>query len=353
MSKSKLTLIVDGNWLLMSRKSVMDSRFGSDEELIKELRFLMIKSLNIVLKTFPAIDNIMFVSDGGSWRVDYPKPSFIDEEYKGNREPDPNTDWETIWAGYEHFLNVLKTTGINVYREKGIEGDDWCAYLSHKLNSEGTNCIIWTKDHDLIQLVRTNSDGCFTAWYESNTGIYIEKKDDDEIDFLFNSTYNENEEILKGIIKNSKTVNEINPSDIIIDKIIRGDAGDNIFPIILKRAKNAESTKKFKVAHKDIDFTLDYFNDDAIKSWINKIVNSNSYKDRIIGDKDENTIYEHFIYNRTLVALDNKIYPQYIMDKFNERTAEYTCSTNITEAENILITEKNGDNDIFDIVLNS
>ena len=61
MSKSKLTLIVDGNWLLMSRKSVMNNRFNTDEELIKELKLLMIKSLNAVLRTFPSIDNINLI----------------------------------------------------------------------------------------------------------------------------------------------------------------------------------------------------------------------------------------------------------------------------------------------------
>ena len=88
MSKSKLTLIVDGNWLLMSRKSVMNNRFNTDEELIKELKLLMIKSLNVVLRTFPSIDNIMFVSDGGSWRNNIEIPEFLQKEgieYKGNR----------------------------------------------------------------------------------------------------------------------------------------------------------------------------------------------------------------------------------------------------------------------------
>ena len=80
MSKSKLTLIVDGNWLLMSRKSVMNNRFNTDEELIKELKLLMIKSLNVVLRTFPSIDNIMFVSDGGSWRNNIEIPEFLQKE---------------------------------------------------------------------------------------------------------------------------------------------------------------------------------------------------------------------------------------------------------------------------------
>ena len=149
----------------------MNNRFNTDEELIKELKLLMIKSLNVVLRTFPSIDNIMFVSDGGSWRNNIEIPEFLQKEgveYKGNRVQDPNTDWKVIFDGYHDFIDTMKNCGINVYREQNIEGDDWCWYLSQKLNSEGTNCIIWTRDHDLMQLVKTNSDGCFTAWYEKD-----------------------------------------------------------------------------------------------------------------------------------------------------------------------------------------
>ena len=57
MSKSKLTLIVDGNWLLMSRLSVLNNRFVDELELNQELKLMLIKSINVVLRNFPFIDN--------------------------------------------------------------------------------------------------------------------------------------------------------------------------------------------------------------------------------------------------------------------------------------------------------
>ena len=88
--KSKLTLIVDGNWLLMSRLAVMNGRYPNMDELLRELKLLMIRSINLVLKTFPNIDNVIFVADGGSWRNDIANvPQFLINEgieYKGNRE---------------------------------------------------------------------------------------------------------------------------------------------------------------------------------------------------------------------------------------------------------------------------
>ena len=81
MTKSKLTLIVDGNWLLMSRLAVMNGRYPNMDELLRELKLLMIRSINLVLKTFPNIDNVIFVADGGSWRNDIANvPQFLINE---------------------------------------------------------------------------------------------------------------------------------------------------------------------------------------------------------------------------------------------------------------------------------
>ena len=47
MPKSKLTLIVDGNWLLMSRLSVLNNRFVDELELNQELKLMLSKSINV------------------------------------------------------------------------------------------------------------------------------------------------------------------------------------------------------------------------------------------------------------------------------------------------------------------
>ena len=91
-NKSKLTLIVDGNRLLISSWAVLNGRFYDDAEMCRELQLAMVKSINVVLRTFPSIDNIIFVSDGGSWRQKVPIPSFMTEEYKDNRQLDNNNN---------------------------------------------------------------------------------------------------------------------------------------------------------------------------------------------------------------------------------------------------------------------
>ena len=113
MPKSKLTLIVDGNWLLMSRLSVLNNRYVDEYELNQELKLMLIKSINIVLHTFIDIDNIIFVADGGSWRNSIEVPDFLYKEktsedqsveYKGNRVRSSDINWELLFNSYDDFI---------------------------------------------------------------------------------------------------------------------------------------------------------------------------------------------------------------------------------------------------------
>ena len=345
-NKSKLTLIVDGNWLLMSRLSVLNNRYKDESELCQELKLLMLKSMEIVLRQFPSIDNIIFVSDGGSWRNKIQVPKFLEEagiEYKGNREKSDEINWELIFDEFEKFISVLSSTGITVSRENGIEGDDWCWYWSTKLNEENTNCIIWTKDKDLTQLVKTNSDNCFTVWWNKESGLLSENKPDEELNFLFNFKYDENELIFKELIKNAKNDSCINPKHIILDKIIRGDLGDNIIPILYRKSK----TKQFRVASKDIPENLNIHNETEIRQYIHNLLNSKTYLNKV--EKDEEDIVQHFIYNVKLVELNKTNYPDNILEIFDKHSS-YNVTKDITIAENLIRANSNKLKNVLDFI---
>ena len=345
-NKSKLTLIVDGNWLLMSRLSVLNNRYKDELELCQELKLLMLKSMEIVLRQFPSIDNIIFVSDGGSWRNKIQVPKFLEEagiEYKGNREKSDEINWELIFDEFEKFISVLSSTGITVSRENGIEGDDWCWYWSTKLNEENTNCIIWTKDKDLTQLVKTNSDNCFTVWWNKESGLLSENKPDEELNFLFNFKYDENELIFKELIKNAKNDSCINPKHIILDKIIRGDLGDNIIPILYRKSK----TKQFRVASKDIPENLNVHDETEIRQYIHNLLNSKTYLNKV--EKDEEDIVQHFIYNVKLVELNKTNYPDNILEIFDKHSS-YNVTKDITIAENLIRANSNKLKNVLDFI---
>ena len=320
--------------------------FKDELELCQELKLLMLKSMEIVLRQFPSIDNIIFVSDGGSWRNKIQVPKFLEEagiEYKGNREKSDEINWELIFDEFEKFISVLSSTGITVSRENGIEGDDWCWYWSTKLNEENTNCIIWTKDKDLTQLVKTNSDNCFTVWWNKESGLLSENKPDEELNFLFNFKYDENELIFKELIKNAKNDSCINPKHIILDKIIRGDLGDNIIPILYRKSK----TKQFRVASKDIPENLNIHNETEIRQYIHNLLNSKTYLNKV--EKDEEDIVQHFIYNVKLVELNKTNYPDNILEIFDKHSS-YNVTKDITIAENLIRANSNKLKNVLDFI---
>lgn len=357
MSKSKLTLIIDGNWLFMSRLAVIANRYANDYDLCQGIKSLMIKSINLVLRKFPIIDNIIFVADGGSWRNQIPLPEYLQREseegmiveYKGTRSKSDDINWDLLFSAFEDFISTLQVSGINAYREQYLEGDDWIWWWSTYLNSQNTNCIIWTKDNDLKQLVNIDNNKCFTAWWNNDAGIFIKDFEEEEFDFLFNSSFNENESIWNQLTKYCKDVKKINPKHIIIDKILKGDSSDNILPIILRASKNKESLKKFKISTKDIDYNLNYNNLIDVKIYIHNLINQKNYKNRIYNNKTEKDIIEHFEFNKKLIVLEKNNYPNDILDIFKNYT-EYNLNKDLSIAENQINAVSNKLSGILDII---
>ena len=69
-----LTLLIDGNWLAISRMSIFANQFKkSNPDIIKssaaeDFKILLARSISAILNRFIDIDNIILISDGGSWR---------------------------------------------------------------------------------------------------------------------------------------------------------------------------------------------------------------------------------------------------------------------------------------------
>lgn len=349
MSKSNLTLLVDGNWLLMSRLVVIMNNYDNDKDLCNNLQLLIIKSLKITLKQFPQIDNIIFCADGGSWRnnIDIPK-YLVDKDgnpitYKGNREKDEEINWDAIFMAFEELISLLQQNGINAFKEHGLEGDDLIWWWSTYLNSQGTNCIIWSKDNDLKQLVNIDSNKCFTVWWNKTNGIYTPEFADDNLDFLFNIEYNNNDYLFRQLTKNE--YQQINKNEIILDKIVRGDLGDNILPITYKISKTSE--KLFRISHKDLDFSINWQDDNSVYNFLLQLYESKKYKDKLSCTLSE--AFDHFKYNRQLVALDKKYYPKDIIDICENLELDY-MSNNIMIVEEILNANVNKLNGILNII---
>jgi len=202
----------------------------------------------------------------------------------------------------------------------------------------------------LTQLVKTNDqNGVFTICWNNKLGLTCEKKEiqeEDPLQFFFNDLSKEyNTRIYESITDKCKNVNQIIPKEIVIDKIIRGDKGDNIFPIMVKKSNNAESSKTFRVSVKDIDFNLDLNNDNDIKNYIHNVVNSKKYLNKV--KKSEKNIFEHFKYNYQLVSLSEDNYPKEVLDDMNSYMG-YNVNNNVSEVLSYLTAKNNNLTTILD-----
>lgn len=358
--KNKCTLIVDGNWLLMSRFSVMGSDFklGNPEIALKkaqnDLHDLMAKSINIVLNRFPVIDNIVLVTDGGSWRKQLPVPEQLtDTTYKGNRSQAPEHDWKYIYGALTDLSNACRELGITVANHSSIEGDDWAWYWSRRLNSDGTNALIWTSDCDLKQLIQVDSNTlAFTAWYNDKNGVWfddeLEEKDMSDLDFFMMPTRIKSP-IVENLRTTSRSTNYMCPDSIIMDKIICGDAGDNIKPV----ARVVRGSKTYKVTPK-------IWNEIKEELQIENISDFLKYKsliaDFIVQTKkfaecDSADILEMIDYNIKLVWLNEAVIPETIIMYMNQ--LEYNqVDTNYIRSNYKMLCKKNTEiEDIFDSIV--
>lgn len=327
MMKNKCTLVIDGNWLLLSRFAVMSKGFQLDmpeytkENAQRELHELMAKSITILLNRFPVIDNIVLVSDGGSWRKQLPIPkSLEDTTYKGNRVHVAEHDWKYIYGALTDLSEQCESLGITVSHHFTVEGDDWAWYWSRRLNNDGISCMIWTADNDLKQLIQNNSTtGVFTAWYNDKNGVWfhndLEEKRLSDIEF-FMQPMTFKSPIVEDLKNHARSVNFKDPDIIVMEKIICGDAGDNIKSV----AKMTKNNRTYKVSPKMWTEIKESLNINAISDFIshksdvaNKIVQTKKFS-----ECDANEIIEMIEYNIKLVWLNEAVIPETIIMYMNQ-----------------------------------
>ena len=357
--KNKCTLIVDGNWLLCSRFSVMGKGFEIDmpetakQHAQKELHELMAKSITILLNRFPIIDNIVFVSDGGSWRKQLPVPEQLtDITYKGNRQPAKEHDWKYIYGALGDLLDTCRSLGVTVSNHSAKEGDDWIWYWSRRLNAEGTSCIIWSSDCDLKQLVQVDSGTlAFTAWYNDKNGVWFDQELDenfvDELDF-FMQPVRLKSPIVESIKQSSRSTNFINHDLIVMDKIICGDAGDNI----KSACRVVKNKKTYKVSSKMWEDIRNSFDINTLDDFVKyktliaqEIIANKKFSECSIDD-----IIEMIDYNTKLVWLNEAVIPETIIMYMNQLEYNVVDVNYIKSNYKTLCKTDNEIEDIFDSI---
>ena len=249
MSK-RCALLIDGNWLLMSRQCMARKHFlvENTQEQKQAGRAmttdLMARSICLALNRLDTIvDDVIIVRDGKSWRKDVTKPASLHDEYKGTRKQDENYDWKEIFGSLTDLEDGMRSCGATVSQLRDAEGDDLIWWWSRKLNSEGENAIVWSSDNDLKQLVQFNGKA-WTAWWNEKNGLFVDKElvnenVDDAVGFFLQDAYKtaciEEVNRLSHAVKFSPFA--FDSASIIMEKIVCGDASDNIKSVVRTASK--------------------------------------------------------------------------------------------------------------------
>ena len=317
LTRNKLTVLVDGGFLLVSRAFAFEKGFTVTNSAAQKraaaagFKETMSQTLAKILNQFPEADNIILMSEGGSWRKNLPIPSQLEgTTYKGHREKRVEIDWNAIYKAYNEFVRNCEVAGITCSQHSTIEGDDWAWYWSRRLNEQGINVLIWTSDCDLKQLVQVHNNS-FTAWYNDKAGLVLPecmKWDDDPIECMLNPPY-QNEVSCK-MVHRLKNVTYINPDLIVINKVLCGDAGDNIKACVRFKKNN----RTYRFADSDYKRFMERTNISSVNEFIKRADDTATTISSIPKFEQQGAtadkIREMIDYNLRLVWLNEAVIPE-------------------------------------------
>ena len=283
MKLGKHTLMIDGNYFVYSRLYVMPRRSGkqlleTEKDQGQFMRKLCIDFASEIRKMTPFVDEVVIAVDSKSWRKDF----YPEAEYKGTRKSDDSVNWAAVYRIYDEFRALLQKNGVIIQQTPGAEADDILFARATELNNQGKNCIVWTGDRDLIQLVDyTQATDGYTLWYyntkrnllafegfnellEETTGDSVSA---DELLFDLNNSDISSDE-MKGKLKewirsNRVNIEEIDSRAFIFKKILVGDKSDNIQSVVTytKAMKNGK-VRTFSITDKQADKILAQYEKD-------------------------------------------------------------------------------------------
>lgn len=245
---------------------------------------LTLASTNSIANKF-GIDHVVFMLEGRSFRKD------ISPAYKANRAvarqaatEAEKEESEMFWDTYGAFTDFLsEKTNCSVLRHPEAEADDLIARFIH-LHPNDTHYII-SSDTDYLQLIDTN-----VHQYNGVTNELI------KLDGYYND---------KGLLIKDKKTKEPklleDPEYILFRKLIRGDAGDNVFsayPGI--RETGTKSKVGIREAFEDRNAQGFKWNNFMLQRWTDH-------------DNIEHRVKDKYELNKILIDL--KAQPQEIKDK--------------------------------------
>ena len=295
------TLIMDGNYFVYSRLFVLPrnkkQRFlDSEKDRGVFMRKLAMDFASEMRKFKNIANRVVFVADSKSWRKDM----IPEAQYKANRKQSETINWTAVFEIYDEFKELLKKRNVVVQQMSGAEGDDLVFAWSTFLNMQGDNCIVWSGDRDLMQLVNYNpANDAYSICYDSTRKVigtypgftkWLSSRTAKDNDDIFSVTAVHVDDMIKDELQNFLNSNKVKVMPIYCDefiftKILTGDKSDNISSVVqvVKSTKTGKTRttrvsdkkaiqilKEFKSIHRRMSAV--YLFDDEYKNDICSII---------------------------------------------------------------------------------
>lgn len=237
-----VNLIVDGNYLLSKNTFTLHKNNLLYGALLQSLENTFLNYRRLY-----SFNKVYLVSDtrGKSWRKD------LYSDYKGNRKKDSDIDWEFVYNTYDEFKSRISQKGVTILECSGLEGDDFIAYLSNETNKLGQSNFIISNDYDIKQLIKFQLEPnwinimCNEMWNQQklfipkNYQIFLSKLKNNYSDDIFQLTDDPEFVRLINQLLNSYQIQEVEPLQTLLVKVISGDTSDNILSVY-RQTKNGK-----------------------------------------------------------------------------------------------------------------
>lgn len=286
----KYALIDTANTFFRARH--VASRNSDAWEKVGMALHLTLASVNQMVRMHK-IDHVVFCLEGRSFRKDlyepYKKNRIVDTLSQTEEEVEENALFRDT---YEKFTTFLKEkTNCSVLRHERAEADDMIARFIH-LHPNDEHFIIST-DSDYVQLIAEN-----VKQYNGVTN---------ELITLQGYFKDSGKPVLDKKTKEPKLL-EDTPDYLLFKKIIRGDAGDNVFTAYPRAPeKGSKNRIGIREAYEDRDRQGFNWNNFMLQRWIDH-------------NGEEQRVRECYERNKTLIDL--KAQPQEIKDAVDQRIRE-------------------------------
>ena len=313
-------LVIDGNYILSKNTFTLHKNnllFGA---LHKSLE----NTVNNYRKWYP-FANVYLVSDSKekSWRKQ------LTTTYKATRKKDSDIDWNFVYTAYGEFKDSMRGL-VKILEAPHVEGDDWISFLVTKANNEGRSAIIVSNDYDIKQIVNYGLDPLYInimtnemynkekLFLPKNYQIFLNKVSKLPSDDIFSLNDNTDFLLLLDKFINKYEINEINPIESLMIKVISGDTSDNIGSVwsVTKNGKKrgigksgAESILKIYIE----EFGEVNINDPDLAENFSDII----CEKKKLSKSEIIKISENFNMNMKLMHLDILNFPDEIIEKMN------------------------------------